>query len=453
MSRSTILIALIGGLLFVLSTVRIDIFTWKDSNDLERVVITTRSEETRTDYPAYPEGLKTDERLTHQEGISGLGKYGFQKIKSCFPPKEGEDGTESAPVSSHASIPNRPHSVSKPAKNASGSGMANASADGVEGNTVLEAPSVQVTDTVKTSRSQQDSDLSLMREEFQSAPNIRKIKRHFEEPGKLLMASFSMEPMRPEYLMKRPEIFEEVLGLFAQFDLLAVQGFYAENTQFFQKLTHELSLRTGRKYDFVAILPNSQKERSAKLPVPFFLFDADVLEVFPETIRFAGYPNKPFICPPLTARFQAKKVSSNAAFSFIAANVQLYPGHEQQELQHFPSMLDLLKKSVSRNEFDHEDDVIIFGKFGMEPGEAVVGDMVFNKTVTWANSHVRTNAFGSFSFISENILFQKRPLQEFTSNAGVWDLNQQFSGIRYIPFDHHPVWAVFSIYEGGKPEN
>ncbi|MBQ4142333.1 MAG: hypothetical protein IJD43_02550 [Thermoguttaceae bacterium] len=443
MSRYTIFIALFGGLLFFLSTLRIDIFTWKDSNDLERVVITTRSEETRTDYPAYPEELKSDERLTHQEGIGGLGKYGFQKIKSCFPPKEEGEGEGGSGVSgsSHVSIPHRPHSVSKPPKDGSGEDPG------------LEAPSVQVTDTVENALPKQDSDLSLMREDYQSAPNVRKIKRYFEAQDELIMGSFSMEPMRPEYLAGNTVLFEEVLGLLAQFDLLAVQGFYAENTQFLQKIVYELNLRTGRKYDFVALFPEFKKKMNTEFPTLFFLFDTNVLEVMPDTAQFAGYPNKPFLCPPLTARFQAKKTSSATAFSFIAANVQLYPGYEQQDLQHFPSMIDLLKKSVSKSEFDHEDDVIIFGNFGIEPQTAVVGDMVFNKTVSWANTTVGTKTFGSFKYISENILFQERPLQEFTSQAGVWDLRQQFSGIDYNPFDDHPVWAIFSIYEGGKTQN
>lgn len=432
MSRFTIVLILLGVFVFFLSSLRIDIFTWKDSNRLERLVVTTKQEDCRTDYPAFPEELKKDERLEHKEGLGGLGAFGVNKIKDCFPPqKEGEG----ADRSQQASIPSRPHSVGKPS----------------ESQEDLNAPSVPETVEVKENESVGTAAaVSDPRSSFVPNAPLELIPRVFEDPEMVLMGSFCVDPLKPKDL-EHPQMLDDFLTVVAQFDLLAIQGIYTQNSQMLKEIASEVSRRSGRNYTYAAIIPTTNV--SVNRPVPVFVYDSNVLELDPSTLQFVGQPNQPFAFPPLAAKFRVKKAPAESAFTFIAVNMQTFPGYELQELQYVPNMMTRLKDSVSKGNFDREDDVILFGYFGTEPKATVVGDSRFNQTITWANPDYPTNTFGKFSYVAENILFQTVPLAEYSNNSGVWDLRKQFRRTRKIPFDHHPVWACFGIREGAAAQN
>lgn len=429
----TLFLILAGGVLFLFSLIQVDIFTWKDSNKLERLVITTRSDSERTDYPAFPEEMSKDERLQHQEGLVGLSNLGINKIKKCFPPKENEEeGTNS---SQQANVHDRPHRVSKPS----------------EEQAPLEAPSVPESQPVRETASVGTSaSIDAMRRDLQPDMTIRKIARIFEHPKEILTASFSVEPLRPQHL-EHEQFFDELLTVLAQFDLVGIQGIYAPNPQMLRKITDALSLRTGREYAYVAIFPTQNP--SMNRPVPVFLYDRNVLEADPTSVQLVGQVNRPFAFPPLAVKYRVKKVSADKAFTFIAVNMQIYPEDQMREIQEIPRVFARLKEQPARNQFDREDDVVIFGAFGVEPKNTVIGDSRFNQTLVWANPDFPTNTFGKFCFVSENILFQANPLAEYGNMSGIWDLKRQFKKMEQIPFDHHPVWARFSCFEGVPPEN
>ncbi|MBE6427244.1 MAG: hypothetical protein E7028_01440 [Planctomycetaceae bacterium] len=429
----TLFLILAGGVLFLFSLVQVDVFTWKDSNKLERLVITTRSESERTDYPAFPEEMSKDDRLQHQEGLVGLSNLGISKIKKCFPPKEGE-GDETNP-SQHANVHDRPHQVSKPS----------GPQEPLEAPSVPESQSVRENNSIGTSAA-----IDTMRRDLQPDLTIRKIHRIFEHPKEILTASFSVEPLRPQHL-NHEQFFDELLTVLAQFDLVGIQGIYAPNPQMLRKITENLSIRTGREYAYTAIFPNQNP--SMNRPVPVFLYDRNVLEVDPSSVQLVGQVNLPFAFPPLAAKYRVKKVPADRAFTFIAVNMQIFPEDQMREVQEIPRVIAKLKEQPARNQFDREDDVIIFGHFGVEPRNTVIGDSRFNQTLIWANPEFPTNTFGKFSFVSENILFQANPLAEYGNMSGIWDLKRQFKKMEQIPFDHHPVWARFSCFEGVAPEN
>jgi hypothetical protein len=65
---------------------------------------------------------------------------------------------------------------------------------------------------------------------------------------------------------------------------------------------------------------------------------------------------------------------------------------------------------------------------------------------------VPTNTRGNRSY--DNLVFDQRATVEFTGQAGVFNLMQQYQltvDQALKVSDHLPVWAVFRAYEGGQP--
>ena len=425
----------VGLLLFALSQVHIDIFTYKDSNKLERVVLSAKEDNLAETYPVYPEGLGRDSRLDHKEGLTGLGSFGIDKIKDQLQSKDGEE-EKGGFNRQQSNIPTRPHSVGKfPAPE--GNGVAQSD----ENLSIPDSIEVKENKSVGTS-AVADS----MMKDYNPEVGIQRIARVFSDPNQVLMGSFCVDPLRPHHL-ENSEFKDDFLTVIAQFDLLAVQGIYADKADVLEKIVREVSLRTGRSYRYTVVFPSKS---SPNRPVPVFFYDENVLEVDPSTIQLVGMPNQPFSFPPLSAKYRVKKAPAEKAFTFYAVNMQLYPGFEKDELNSVPGMVTRLKEAAVQGDFDREDDVLMFGYFGLEPRQTVVGDARFNENVTWANPEYPTNTFGTFSYVAENILFETRPLAEYENKSGIWDLRKQFRRPEKIPFDHHPVWSCFSIFEGGK---
>lgn len=432
--RFCVFMSPIGLMLFALSQVHIDIFTYKDSNKLERVVLSAKEENLSATYPVYPEALGRDSRLDHKEGLTGLGTFGIDKIKDHLQAKEGED-EKGGFNRQQSNIPTRPHSVGKfptPGEN-----------EVAESSEVIQAPeSIEVKENKSVGTSAVGDS---MMKDYNPEVGIKRITRVFSDPNMVLMGSFCVDPIYPHHL-NHEELMDDFLSVVAQFDLLAVQGIYADKAEVLERIVREVSQRTGRSYRYTVVFPSKP---SANRPVPVFFYDENVLEVDPSTIQLIGMPNQPFSFPPLSAKYRVKKAPAEKAFTFYAVNMQLYPEFEKEELNSVPGLVSRLKESAVRGDFDREDDVIMFGYFGLEPHDTIVGDARFNETVTWANPDYPTNTFGSFSYVAENILFETRPLAEYENKSGIWDLRKQFRRPEKIPFDHHPVWSCFSIYEGG----
>ena len=56
--------------------------------------------------------------------------------------------------------------------------------------------------------------------------------------------------------------------------------------------------------------------------------------------------------------------------------------------------------------------------------------------------------------VADNILFDRRATVEFTGRSGVYDLMRECDLSMPAALEvseHLPVWAEFSVYEGGQP--
>src|SRR5690606_18386818 len=97
-----------------------------------------------------------------------------------------------------------------------------------------------------------------------------------------------------------------------------------------------------------------------------------------------------------------------------------------------------------------EDDVILLGDFNAS--ESQIGQLASIPGITWVISGTTTNTRGTNLY--DNLFMQRHATSEYTGRGGVFDFLRQYNltlaeGLEIS--DHLPVWAEFSIYEGGAP--
>jgi endonuclease/exonuclease/phosphatase family metal-dependent hydrolase len=126
-------------------------------------------------------------------------------------------------------------------------------------------------------------------------------------------------------------------------------------------------------------------------------------------------------------------------------NIHTDPDEVDREVR----VLDDVVRAV-RDDGRQEDDTILLGDFNADErhfGE--LGKLPNLHAVIPAN--VATNTLGTKSY--DNIVFDRLASSEYTGRAGVYDfVHEDFNLSQQVALDvsdHKPVWAEFSIYEGG----
>jgi endonuclease/exonuclease/phosphatase family metal-dependent hydrolase len=105
---------------------------------------------------------------------------------------------------------------------------------------------------------------------------------------------------------------------------------------------------------------------------------------------------------------------------------------------------------VVRNDGRREDDVILLGDFNADYHQ--ITRQMQSARISCAITSAATNVRGTRQF--DNIVYQELATDEFTGVAGVYDFlrerNLSLEAALEIS-DHIPVWAEFSVFEGGQP--
>lgn len=438
-----ILIAIVGGILYlVFSNCTISILTWKDSDNLERIVITPKKTEQKSDIPAIPPGVgENDERFEKGEGPIALGTYAVKSVIKMIPKDqkaEGEAGNnprETADTGQPVHFPRR-HTVGYaegevpppvlPAERGERTAFSRVSATSVH-----EMP--------EKSASGRDID-----ENDYANPEV---KRTHTFDDAILVASFNVDPWWEEDARNSPVLMHELASILVQFDMVAVQGFRINDAKFLDVLVEKMSkISAGKKFAYAAALVGGL-QISKNDPALVFLYDTTTMEVDAHSISYLGAPKKPFKYRPLAASFRTRKTSVDKAFTFTAVNVFLATTREKEEFAQLPSVIQAARGIHSNAGGAAEDDILVLGHFGVEPTEKVPN--FFPRSFTWAAYGRATNTWGTFQATTENICYMKDATVE-GEFGGVWCLKSFFQRKTGIPFDYHPVWMKFSVYEGGK---
>ncbi|RCS52839.1 endonuclease/exonuclease/phosphatase [Bremerella cremea] len=241
---------------------------------------------------------------------------------------------------------------------------------------------------------------------------------------------------------QKPEVMARLAEIVRQFDVVAIQEIRSKSDGLIPSFI-ELINSTGRHYDFV-IGPRLGRTQSKEQFA--YIFDTASLQVDRSQVYTAQDPYDVLHREPLIAWFRVRGPDPSQAFTFTLVNVHVDPDEVEQEM----NVMDDVFRAV-RDDGRQEDDVILLGDFNAN--ESKMGQLATIPGINWAISGVTTNTRGTELY--DNIFMQRTATSEYTCRSGVFDFLRQYNltlaeGLEIS--DHLPVWAEFSIYEGGAAQ-
>jgi len=261
----------------------------------------------------------------------------------------------------------------------------------------------------------------------------------FQSRGSTIrIATFNPGPLDQNKLSRR-HVLGYLVEVIRQFDVVALQDIRARNQGAIVQLVEEVNAK-GQDYDF-AVSPSVGRDPTERYDA--FLFDRASIEIDRCTVYLAGVTIGRLRHESLVASFRARGPDAAEAFTFTLINVHTVADRTAAELD----LLDDVFRAV-RDDGRHEDDVILLGDLGANVQN--LGELGQMANITWAVSGTPTTMRGA---LEDNILFDRRATIEFTGRSDVMDLMRQFElSVREVLeiSGHQPVWAQFSIYEGGQ---
>jgi len=233
-----------------------------------------------------------------------------------------------------------------------------------------------------------------------------------------------------------------LVHLFPRFELVAVQGIRGKNQGVLVRLVEQINAASGRDYVF-ATCPTQQ--RDALEHYSAFVFDRQRIEVDRTTVHFVEDPLNRLRIKPLAGSFRTRGPNVAEAFTFTLINVETDPDRTSAELD----LLADVYRAV-RDSRPGEDDIILLGD--LQSDDQHLGRLGNLLGVTALLSNMPTTTRGAHQL--DNILLDRRATAEFNGRVEVLDVMREFE--LTLPealevSEHLPVWAEFSVYEGGQP--
>lgn len=259
-----------------------------------------------------------------------------------------------------------------------------------------------------------------------------------ERLNSIRIATFNFSPLDEQKLAK-PFVAMRLAQVLQQFDLIAVQDVQAPNQSVLVRLI-EMINTMGRHYDYV--LPPSVG-RDVVHQYSALVFDRATIEVDRRTVYSVEDPTRQLRRKPLVASFRTRGAGPSEAFTFTLVNVHVSPEQVSTELD----LLDDVYRAV-RDDGRNEDDIILLGD--LETDDRHLGQLGQVPHLTCA---VFLTPSTVQARLADNLVFDRRATVEFTGRSGVLDFMRQFNlstrEVAELAY-HFPVWAEFSIYEGGQ---
>jgi endonuclease/exonuclease/phosphatase family metal-dependent hydrolase len=246
------------------------------------------------------------------------------------------------------------------------------------------------------------------------------------------------------------EAMQTIVAVLKNFDLVAIQEIRAQSQDILPQLIALLNADGQYQYDYVIgprLGRTSSKEQYA------FVFDMASIEVDRYQLYTINDQDDLLHREPLVGWFRARLAPEKQAqaFTFSLVNIHTDPDEVDREL----NALDDVFFAV-RDDGRNEDDVILLGDVNVN--EKHLGELGKISGLTYVVANTPTNTRGDAQY--DNIFFHSTATPEFTGRGGVLDFARAYNlpiEIRDNTFtaldvsDHLPVWAEFSVYEGGQP--
>ena len=253
------------------------------------------------------------------------------------------------------------------------------------------------------------------------------------------IASFNIQVFGKSKLEK-PIVVDILARICRQFDVIAIQELRSKDQDIMPRFVETVN-ESGRQYDYV-IGPRLGRSSSKEQYV--FLFDRASIEVDRSQLYTIADPDDLLHREPLVGWFRVRGPSPETAFTFSLVNIHTDPDETDTELD---ALDDVFR--VVRDDGRMEDDVLILGDLNVD--DRHMGELGMVSGITWVISGMPTNTRGSKQY--DNIVFHGQATSEFEGRGGVMDFMREYNLTMDEALevsDHLPVWAEFSIYEGGK---
>ncbi|MDZ4820060.1 MAG: endonuclease/exonuclease/phosphatase family protein [Planctomycetota bacterium] len=257
--------------------------------------------------------------------------------------------------------------------------------------------------------------------------------------GVIRVASFNIQVFGQSKLGK-PDVMQVLCEVARRVDIMAIQEIRAKSDDILPRFVAQIN-STGRKYDYVIgprLGRSDSKEQYA------FVYDTATIDVDRQALYTVSDPGDRLHREPLVGCFRARGAPPNEAFTFSLINIHTDPDETKMELD---ALADVY--SAVRNDGRGEDDIILLGDLNVD--ENHLGRLGQVPNITWTVSGAPTNTRKDKTY--DNILFNRLATSEFTGNCGVLDLMHDFNLSTQQALqvsDHMPIWAEFSVFEGGR---
>jgi len=231
-----------------------------------------------------------------------------------------------------------------------------------------------------------------------------------------------------------------------QFDVVAVQGVRAGSRDVLRQLVEKVNAE-GRKYD--AILPPLIQGGAGGHHLAF-VYDAASVEYDDRSVQSIQDPAKRLSQDPLVALFRVRGPEPSRAFTFALINVQADADRAMVELDVLADVFQAVRQHAWEGGLA-EDDVILLGTLNADDRHlGRLGEVPQLTPVTRSARTVTSTV--QANRLADNLLFRPPDTVEFTGRWGVVDLVGEFdlSPQEVLEVsDRLPMWAEFSIFEGG----
>lgn len=254
----------------------------------------------------------------------------------------------------------------------------------------------------------------------------------------LRIASFNLGVFGTSKLEKK-DAMENIARTLRQFDIVALQEIRSDDRTVPKQLLDWIDQGEGR-YDLIIsprIGRTSQQEQYA------FLYDRSVVALDVDRSYVVTDPQDFLHREPFVVWGRTLAVDPASAFTFTLINIHTDPDEIARELP-ILSQVILAVRGDGRS----EDDIILLGDFNADP-QRLLREIQL-PGIRCAISGVPTNTRGTEEY--DNLLVLPET-DEYTGQSGVFDFYNEFNltmeeALRVS--DHLPVWAEFSLYEGGE---
>jgi hypothetical protein len=239
----------------------------------------------------------------------------------------------------------------------------------------------------------------------------------------------------------RNDIVGVTARIVSNFDVVALQDITSGEQNAVPALV-DAANALGCDYDFVV---GPRVGRQQQFQQFAFIYDKTRIEVDRYELYSVQDPDDLLKYEPFVAWFRVRGVDPQDAFTFSLVNMLVDPEEAPRENGITPAVFDQV-----RNDRRGEDDVILLGDFAMNATDlqkkvAMPSGVFIIRDAPTNPQHDRSNV---------NIIVDRHATVELTGRSGVFDFLRELnlSMEQAVTISNHlPVWAEFSVYEGGQP--